>query len=69
MTKTRKALRSDAYSPPIELSQVDGIALSAEEVNLAKLLVDKLERKGSVIDFSRASKRRLTHSRARNFSR
>jgi hypothetical protein len=71
MAKTHKALRSDAYLAPIEISEVDGIALSAEEVNLAKLLVDKLARtaKGSVIDFSRASKRRLKRSRSRNPSR
>jgi hypothetical protein len=67
MAKTHKALRWDAYSAPIELSEVDGIALSAEEVNLAKLLIDKLARiaKGSVIDFSRASKRNLKSSRSR----
>jgi hypothetical protein len=61
MATTHKALRSDAYSTPIKLSQVDGIALTAEEVKLAELLVDKLARtaKGGVIDFSRASKRRL----------
>ena len=59
MAKTRKTPRFDAYSAPMEITQVDGIALSAEEVNLAKLLVDKLARtaKGSVIAFSRVSKR------------
>jgi hypothetical protein len=68
MTKTHKALRSDSYSASIEIAEIDGIALSAEEVNLAKLVVDKLARtgKGSVIDFSRASKRRLKRSRSRN---
>ena len=61
MTKTHKALRSDAYSASIEIAEIDGIALSAEEVRFAKLLVDKLARtaKGSVVDFNRASKRRL----------
>lgn len=66
MTKTHKALRSDAYSASIEIAEIDGIALSAEEVSFAKLLVDKLARtaKGSVIDFNRASKRRLKKSRS-----
>jgi len=61
MTKTHKALRSDAYPACIGISEIDGIALTAEEVSFAKLLVDKLARtaKGSVIDFNRASKRRL----------
>jgi hypothetical protein len=70
MSKTHKALRSD-YLASTELSQVDGIALSAEEVNLAKLLLDKLARtaKGSVIDFNGASKQRLKRSRSRNPSR
>ena len=65
MAKTHKALRSDAHLTSIEIAEIDGIALSAEEVNLAKLLVDKLARsaKGSVIDFNRASKRRLKGSR------
>ena len=68
MTKTRKALRFDAYSAPTEITQVDGRALSPEEVNLAKLIIDKLARtaRASVIDFSRASKRRLRRSMSRN---
>ena len=67
MMKTHKALRSDAFPASIEIHEVDGIALSAEEVNLAKLLIDKLARtaKGSVIDFSRASKQNLKSSRSR----
>jgi hypothetical protein len=66
MTRTRKALRLDAYPAPIELHDVDGVPLSAEEVNLAKLLVDKLawSAKGRVIDFNRSSKRRLKPSRS-----
>jgi hypothetical protein len=66
MTKTHKALRFDAYLTR-EIYEVDGIALSAEEVNFATLLVDKLARSanGSVIDFNRASKRRLKPSRTR----
>lgn len=54
-------MRSVLFPAPIELHEVDGISLSAEEVNLAKLLVDKLARsaKGGVIDFDRASKRRV----------
>jgi hypothetical protein len=68
MTKTYKALRS-AYA--IAIYEVDGIPLSAEEVDLANLLVDKLSRtaKSSVIDFNRASKRRLKGSRSGNGSR
>ena len=60
MIKRQKEMRSDAFPAPIEVNEVDGITLSAEEVNLAKLLIDKLARtaKGSVIDFTRASKRR-----------
>ena len=60
MMKTHKALRSDAYLTR-EIYEVDGVALSAEEVNVAQLLIDKLARsaKGSVIDFNRASKRRF----------
>jgi hypothetical protein len=71
MAKPHKALRADAYSVPIELSQVDGIALSAEEVNLAKLLVDKLARtaRGSVIDFGRAPKRPVKRTRSLSPSR
>ena len=65
--KTHKALRSDVLPAPIELQElheVDGIPLSAEEVNLAKLLIGKLARsaKGSVIDFNRGSKRRFKRS-------
>ena len=65
MAKTHKALRSDAHPASIEIAEIDGIALSAEEVNLAKLVVDKLawSAKGSVIDFNRASKPRLKGSR------
>ena len=64
MMKTHKALRSDVFPAPIEIYEVDGIALSAEEVNFAKLLIGKLARsaKGSVIDFNRASKRRFNSS-------
>lgn len=67
MMKTHKALRSDTFPAPIELHEVDGIPLSAEEVNLAKLLIDKLARsaKGSLIDFNRASKRRFNPSSSR----
>jgi hypothetical protein len=67
MMKTHKALRSDAFPASIEIDEVDGIALSAEEVNLAKLLIDKLawSAKGSVIDFNRASKRRFKPSSSR----
>jgi hypothetical protein len=66
MTKTYNDLRSEAYPAPIEMYEVDGVPLSAEEVNFAKLLVDKLARtaKGSVIDFNRASKRSLKGSRS-----
>jgi hypothetical protein len=61
MTKTHKALRSHALSTPIEIYEVDGIALSAKELNLVKLLMGKFAEKGngSVIDIGRASKRRL----------
>ena len=61
MAKTRKARPLDAYAAPIEIHEVDGVPLSAEEINFAKLVADKVARtaKGSVIDFSRASKRRL----------
>jgi hypothetical protein len=64
MMKTHKALRSDVFPAPVELHKVDGVPLSAEEVNLAKLLIDKLARtaNGSVIDFNRASKRRVKRS-------
>jgi hypothetical protein len=63
MTKPYNDLRSEAYPVPIETYEVDGVPLSAEEVNLAKLLLDKLARTaaGSVIDFDRASKRRLKY--------
>ena len=61
MDKTHKALRTHALSTPVEIYEVDGIALSAEELNLVKLLIDKFaaKRNGSVIDIGRASKRRL----------
>jgi hypothetical protein len=67
MMKTHNALCSDAFSAPVEIHEVDGIALSAEEVNFAKLLIGKLARsaKGSVIDFNRASKRRFKASSSR----
>ena len=71
MTKTYNDLRSEAYPASIEMYEVDGVPLSAEEVNFVKLLVDKLARtaKGSVIDFNRGSKRRLKGSRSGNGSR
>jgi hypothetical protein len=67
MMKTHKALPSDVFPAPVEIYEVDGVGLSAEEVNLAKLLIDKLARsaKASVIDFNRASKRRFKSSSSR----
>ena len=67
MAKTYKALRSHALSAPVEIYEVDGIALSADELNLVKLLIDKFaaKRNGSVIDIGRASKRRLRSTRRR----
>jgi hypothetical protein len=70
MTKTYKAMRFDAFPTRMEIYEVDGIPLSAEEVNLAELIVDKLARtaKGSVIDINRVSKRGLKPSRSGNAS-
>ncbi len=67
MMNTHKALCSVAFPASIEIYEVDGIALSAEEVNFAKLLIGKLARsaRGSVIDFNRASRRRFKASRSR----
>ena len=52
-------------STPVEFYEVDGVALSEEEVNLAKLLIDKLARteKNRPIDFTLASKSKLQQSR------
>ena len=52
-------------STPVEFYEVDGVALSAEEVSLAKLLIDKLARseKNKPTDFILASKWKLRQSR------
>jgi hypothetical protein len=45
MTRLRQSTRRKALlSAPVEIYEVDGIALSEEEVNLAKLLIQKLAR-------------------------
>jgi hypothetical protein len=71
MPKTHKALRSNALPTPVEIYEVDGIALSEEELKLAKLLRDKLARTATstVIDLNRASKRGLLPHRSRKISR
>jgi hypothetical protein len=66
MTRLRQSTRRKALlSTPVEFYQVDGVALSEEEVNLAKLLIDKLARteKNRPIDFTLASKWKLQQSR------
>jgi hypothetical protein len=52
-------------STPVEFYEVDGVALSAEEVSLAKLLIDKLARseKNRPTDFTLASKWKLRQPR------
>jgi hypothetical protein len=61
MPKTHRVRRSDALSTPVEIYEVDGIALSEDEVKLAKLLIDRLAKMAtsSVIDLRRASNRGL----------
>jgi hypothetical protein len=66
MPRIIKLIRAGAFvSTPVELYEVDGVRLSEEEVNVAKLLIDKLakEEKNSVMDFKRASKWRLRKPR------
>lgn len=57
----RKAL----LSTPVEFYEVDGVALSEEEVNLAKFLIDKLatSEKNTPLDFTLASKWNLRQPR------
>ena len=52
-------------STPVEFYEVDRVALSAEEVSLAKLLIDKLARSGKnrPTDFTLASKGKLRQPR------
>jgi hypothetical protein len=62
MTRLRQSTRRKALlSAPVEIYEVDGIALSEEEVNLAKLLIQKLARneKNTPLDFTLASKWKL----------
>jgi ribosomal protein L19 len=71
MSQLRKAVRSNALlSSAVEVHEVDGVALSEEEVNLAKRLIDKLAmtEKGGVIDIRRASKWGLRQRRGRKNS-
>jgi ribosomal protein L19 len=71
MSRLRKAVRSNALlSSAVEVHEVDGVALSEEEVNLAKRLIDKLAmtEKGGVIDIRRASKWGLRQRRGRKNS-
>jgi hypothetical protein len=68
MTRFHKAARSTLLlSSPVEIHEVDGVALSDEEVKIAKRLLDKLAiiDKGGVIDFRRASKWSLRRTRLR----
>jgi ribosomal protein L19 len=71
MSRIRKAVGVNALlSSAVEIHEVDGVALSEEEVNLAKRLIDKLAvtEKGGVIDIRRASKWRLRQPRGRKNS-
>jgi hypothetical protein len=69
MPRLRKSIRRKAMlSTPVEFYEVDGVALSEEEVNLAKVLIDKLARseKSTPINFTLASKLELRQPRPKN---
>ena len=68
MPRLRKLTRPNALlSTPMDVYEVDGVALSEDEVNLAKLLIDKLgtKEKNGVMDFKRVSTWRLRQPRSR----
>jgi hypothetical protein len=63
MTQLRQSTRRKGLlSAPVEIYEVDGVALSEEEANLAKLLIQKLARgeKNRPLDFTLAPKLKLT---------
>ena len=66
MPRLRKSIRRKALlSTSVEFYDVDGVALSEEEVDLAKLLIDKLARseKNRPLEFTLASKWKLREPR------
>ena len=68
MPRLRKLTRPNALlSMPMDVYEVDGVVLSEDEVNLAKLLIDKLgtKEKNGVMDFKPVSTWRLRQPRPR----